>query len=403
MSGRAHVPEVIHDFRHMRPAAARRYIALMQPRPTPTALIAAGLVTWAVMVTGWILSGGLAAPPLDVAAAVAAWATFAIAFTLVCASRVPESLDLPLILLQTASALVLAALGYGVFSGVLFAVVAGELAMKASPPVVGIWLVVQSTLAAALMAQHVDPRRAIFTMASYFGFQLFAAGSARLARREAEARDEVSLVHARLVATQAFLQNATRTAERLRISRELHDSVGHHLTALSLHLKVAKNTAPGNEAIVKSQQIAREMLGEVRNVVGALRDEPGLDLRQALATLVAGVPSPAVHFEIPASLEVTNEAVAHAAFRTVQEALTNAIRHARAQNLWVELHDGDGCLKVTVRDDGRGGGGDGVRHGHGLTGVRERILALGGVLEIDATPGRGLALHASIPMSQPQT
>jgi signal transduction histidine kinase len=240
-------------------------------------------------------------------------------------------------------------------------------------------------------------RPALLAGSGYVGFQLFALGAAWLARREADARAELARVNAALTATQSLLAGSSRAAERLRISRELHDALGHHLTALSLQLEVARNTAPDNPAVRTAQDIARTMLGEVRAGVSALRSDQPIDLRTALTALAAGVPGLSVHLSVTDELCAAVDApTALALFRCAQEALTNAARHARAKNLWIDITVVDGRARLSVRDDGRGA--QSLTHGNGLRGLVERLREVGGIVDVESAPGQGVRLTASVPL-----
>jgi signal transduction histidine kinase len=203
-------------------------------------------------------------------------------------------------------------------------------------------------------------------------------------------------VHAELVATRELFADATRTAERLRISRELHDALGHHLTALSLQLEIARNVAKDDALtpVERAHALTKELLAELRAVVGEMREEQPIELGRALVAVVSGIERPRVHLALPDELRV-EPAVAHAIFRCVQEALTNVVRHAGAQNLHVTIEaDGD-RLSVTARDDGHGA--EAVRIGNGLTGLSERVEALGGSVAIEGRPGEGFTFRALLP------
>jgi signal transduction histidine kinase len=120
-----------------------------------------------------------------------------------------------------------------------------------------------------------------------------------------------------------------------------------------------------------------------------------VDLAHALRMLVAGVLRPQVHLEVASDLRL-DAALAHAIFRCVQEALTNAIRHAQAENVYLAVASSeDGAVAVTARDDGRGA--TDVRPGHGLAGLRERIEGMGGTVAIETRKGAGLTLRALLP------
>jgi signal transduction histidine kinase len=231
----------------------------------------------------------------------------------------------------------------------------------------------------------------------YVGLQLFALGAAVLAEREARAREELARANAELYATRELFADATRTAERLRIARDLHDSLGHELTALRIQLEVARN-ATGEvqrEAIERSSGAAQRLLGAVRETVSAMREEAPIDLERVLGRLATAVPKPAITITIDPALRDVDPALAHAIFRFAQEAITNAARHAGADHLVLSVaRDGD-RVAVSARDDGRGAAP--LREGNGLRGLRERIEALGGTFEAGA-PGRGLALTALLPL-----
>src|SRR6266699_349946 len=177
-----------------------------------------------------------------------------------------------------------------------------------------------------------------------------------LAASEASARAGLARANNELRATGELLANTSRLTERERISRELHDTLGHHLTALSLNLEAASHLA-GDNALVqiqRAQSVTKLLLSDLRGVVSALRGEDPIGLAQALRTLVAGVAAPQIHLVISEDLAIDDPTRAHTVLRCVQEIITNAIRHAAAGNLWIELlRTGNGAA-IRSRDDGRG-------------------------------------------------
>jgi signal transduction histidine kinase len=235
------------------------------------------------------------------------------------------------------------------------------------------------------------------TFLSVLSRQAFSFCIGYMAASEARSRGELARVNVELLATQEMLADSSRLAERLEIARELHDSLGHHLTVLSVNLELAKQLAAGRaaEPVQEAQAVTRLLLADVREVVSSLREDRTLDLRHALAILAAGTPEPRVHLTIPEELRLDDPARAHALFRCVQEILTNTVRHARARNLWLEVAVEEGGLTLTARDDGRGTAD--VEPGNGLRGMRERLAEVGGWLEIDSRPGAGFSLHAWLP------
>jgi signal transduction histidine kinase len=167
-------------------------------------------------------------------------------------------------------------------------------------------------------------------------------------------------------------------------------------TALNLQLELARNIADGQtqEPVGHAQALTKELLVELRSVVSAMREEAPIDLSGALQTLASGIPHPRVHLDFEKDLRV-EAALAHTVFRCVQEALTNAVRHAGAENVFLTIETKDDTVAVTVRDDGRGAAKLSV--GHGLSGLRERIEGMGGKIEVDAQAGVGLTLRALLP------
>jgi signal transduction histidine kinase len=366
-------------------------------------LLGAGLVTWAVAA-----AGALVASPLPVLPwlAVGAWLAFGLAFAVLAlapsslpAGRTLDGRFVHLVLaIQVLAALVLELVIRAPFTGMLLVVVAAELGLVAPARTCGLWIGVQSTLFFLALGRGRPYGDAAFDVASWVGFQLFAAGAGLLAQREAAARAELARLHAELLGTQALLADSARNAERLHISRELHDSLGHHLTALSLQLEVARNTASGNEAVLRAQQIAREMLAGVRDVVSTLRSEASFDLSRALGLMLGGVTGLNVHLSLSPALERMDSAGAHALFRSVQEAVTNTLRHAHAKSVWIELWVDATVLRLVVRDDGKGArDGATTPGGHGLMGIRERIRALGGEVVTRSATGGGFRLEVSLP------
>jgi signal transduction histidine kinase len=361
----------------------------------PRALILAGLGTWAVMAFGAARSGALDEPW-----AVGAWAAFAVAFLVAVTEDGPRlGWRRAALALQTVALLAATAAGDGRFAGVLLAVVAGQAPMLLPRALPALWCAAQTVAFGALLAGHVPTSSAVSTALGYAAFQLFALGAGWFAQREGAAREELARVNDELRAAQARLAETTRNAERLRISRELHDALGHHLTALSLHLELASNARDDRqrEALVRARSLAGEMLAEVRSVVGTLREAPVFDLRDALGALVKGVPQPP-RLELVFGDDVgpLDPAAAQALFRCAQEGLTNALRHAGASHIRIGVERFDSRVRVTVEDDGRAPSGE-VAPGHGLRGLRERLHAVGGELHLQVGPEAGTTLAASVP------
>lgn len=232
----------------------------------------------------------------------------------------------------------------------------------------------------------------IITSLLYFSFQIFAYLSTLTMLREREGREQLTQTLAELHAAQHLLDNAARQNERVQIARALHDMLGHHLTALSIQLQIAGHVSEGAalEQIQKAQQLAKLLLADVREAVSELREHQNIDVLAALRELVQGVPRLQVELSVPDELALTDLAQADAIVRTVQEALTNSLRHSGAAGLWIRLHPQGKTLQVQIHDDGQVA--ENWQVGNGLRGMRERIDAAGGALELNRNAAGALAI-----------
>ena len=236
---------------------------------------------------------------------------------------------------------------------------------------------------------------------AYLPFQFIAVATARLLAEETALREGLAVANAELEATRELLAQSARLAERARIARDLHDLLGHHLTALSLNLEIASHKAAGEARarIDTAQSVTKLLLGDVRAVVGALRED-GLDLPAALRKLADGIPRPRIHVAASPSLAIDDPAVGEVVLRCAQEIVTNAVRHARAENLWLEIERSEAGIRDPrprrrVRGDRFARG---VAHGHGLAGLRERFEQRGGAVSFDTAPGEGFRVDAMLPL-----
>ena len=201
------------------------------------------------------------------------------------------------------------------------------------------------------------------------------------------------------------------TEERARIARELHDVVGHSVSVMTVQASAVRRLLRPEqererEALLIVEQTGREALAEMRRMVGVLRrpeEAPALAPQPSLEH-VAKLVDQAREAGLPVELRVEGDplplpaGVDLTAYRLVQEGLTNALKHARAERAQVLVRYGEGDIEVTVSDNGHGAGsGDGS--GHGLVGMRERVAVYGGELEAGPAPEGGYRLRAKLPLS----
>ncbi|MFB7949687.1 sensor histidine kinase [Kitasatospora phosalacinea] len=234
-----------------------------------------------------------------------------------------------------------------------------------------------------------------------------AAGLHRRSREQRAAHERT-----RALALGAVAENAVR-AERARIARELHDVVAHHVSMIAVRAETARLATPGlpaqgAERLLEIGDAARDALAEMRRLLGVLREDeraaparapqPGLAALGDLLEQARRAGGGTVRLVVRGTPAPLGPGAELAAYRIVQEALTNARRHAPGAAVEVELHHTAAALELRVRDHGPGpGSGPRQGGGHGLTGMRERAAAVGGTLRTGPGPGGGFAVTAHLP------
>ncbi|MFU8871472.1 sensor histidine kinase [Micromonospora sp. SL4-19] len=213
-------------------------------------------------------------------------------------------------------------------------------------------------------------------------------------------------------ATQRSLAEQAVADERRRIARELHDVVAHHVSVMGVLATGARRVLrrdpdAADEAMATVEETGRATLRELRRLLDVLRTDaepaaelapqPGLTGIEALVEQVreAGLP---VTLRVDGAPGPMEEGVALTVYRIVQEALTNALKHAGAATALVRLTVTDDFLAVEVTDTGRGPGPAADRIGHGLVGMRERVALYGGILRTGPRTGGGFRVYARLPL-----
>lgn len=331
---------------------------------------------------------------------IAAHVAFLAVFMLRTVVRMDDRHGIGMVIAQLALAVGIIALSRYGSTPVLLIIVMAQLAQMLSPTrLVLVFLAVNFAifLAYRQLWQLSSP---LFTVLIGASFQLFAIVTAWYAFTASRARDVLAAVNADLLATRSLLAESARDTERLRISRELHDVAGHKLTALKLNLGALQRqpSLAGNAQVELCRQLADELLSDIRGVVQQMRLHDGVPLRELIERLAAPFPKPRLRLEMEAGLRVESFEQAEAVVRTVQEALTNSARHGGAENLWLHVHRVDDQLRLDLRDDGRSGGTE-LQFGNGLTGMRERLEAIGGGLSAQRGDHGGVQLQAWLPVA----
>jgi signal transduction histidine kinase len=313
--------------------------------------------------------------------------------------------------------------------------------------------------AAVLIAAYVLGRRgsrvlavasgvpfAVFGLAGSGEVRLFGAllaclaPTAALAGGARRASDEARLLGMAREATAGSLAEHMARGERARIARELHDVVAHHISMVAVQAETARLTTPGLSAMGVKRfgeigDTARAGLTEMRRLLGVLREDasvteaerrpqPGLSQLNGLLDSAREASGAGIRLIVSGPVAELDQGVELAAFRIIQEALTNARRHAPGAAVDVELRYGADRLHVRVRDNGPGpssgpvpsagppagpaaglpagpAAGPAAGRGHGLLGMRERAVAAGGSLTTGGAPGGGFLIEAMLPVRAP--
>jgi signal transduction histidine kinase len=221
------------------------------------------------------------------------------------------------------------------------------------------------------------------------------------------ARRQAASLAARSAALQREAEQAA-AAERARIARELHDIVAHHLSVIVLQAAGARALGkPAGTTLEKIENSARQALAETRRLLGVLRDpqdetglapQPGIGDLDALAASVqaAGLP---VNLVMDGDRALLPTAVSVSVYRIVQEALTNALKHAGPARADVTIGCAQDTVTIEITDNGVGAPGPlAPADGHGLAGMRERAAVFGGELAAGPRPGGGFAVRARLPL-----
>jgi len=300
--------------------------------------------------------------------------------------------------LASAAALALILLRCNGYEGALLALVAIQLGTRVNRATGITWILGQTVLMGVADAIAFSPHSARLLLPPYLGLQLVAFFVFETMAREVAARAALAASNAELRGITHILADTSRLAERLRIAQELHDALGHHLTALSLNLEAALQLTHGaaHASVKTAQGLARRLLSDVREIVANTRSRDGVNLADALLTLVGAVPRPRVHLDIPEGLSTEDPERAHTLLRCAQEMVTNAARHSDAENLWISVRCEGETLRIEARDDGRGS--DRTDGGFGIRGMRERVAQAGGELHVVTQPGRGFEVTALLPV-----
>ena len=236
-----------------------------------------------------------------------------------------------LLCVQVAAVAAMAFIASWAMMSAFLIIVAWQVATATGPAKALGWVAFQTLAVIGALALAPNPDLC-WVIGKAFALQLFFVFAAQALRMEAETGLALGQTNRELWSAQAIIATTVRDAERLRISRELHDAWGHELTALGLQLEIAshvREAARANQHVMQAKGLASGLMAKVRDVVATLREAERCDLKDALEALAQSVPSPAIHVDVSPGVRVSPDQ-AHALMRCAQEAITNAVRHAEA-------------------------------------------------------------------------
>lgn len=306
------------------------------------------------------------------------------------------------------------------FYVILFYVLGTEALMSLERREGYLWLGLFTLLTIGVLFTALDLLEASITvpiyLGGYFFFVVFANATQQAYQARAESQrllEELQTTHSKLQEYAIQAEQLAVAEERNRLSREMHDTIGHRLTVASVQLEgvqklIAKDPARAEKMAETVREQVREALRELRQTVATLREplEADLPLEVSLKKLTRGFEEATgmtVHLMLPDAFPEMSAAHRLAIYRTAQEALTNAQKHAEAGQIWLQVSRQEDILTLRVSDNGKGLQAQGESSGFGLRGIQERAAQLGGELRLEERKGGGTQVCLSLPIADRET
>lgn len=233
-----------------------------------------------------------------------------------------------------------------------------------------------------------------------------------LLKRQNLERNEITFLNEKLKDTNNKLKMSLKKIkelvvekERNRVAREIHDSLGHTLTALIMSLEYASKTLEINDtesakkAIEKSQILARDSMQNVRKAIYTLKDTMNSEnLKDSLNALITNLSlgNIKISMDIKGDIESYQPELKHVVYRSIQELITNSVKHGNADKIFIELHSGINFFYIEVSDNGKGC--KKLSKGNGLNGIEMRVSEIGGQVEFCSEYGSGFITKINIPV-----
>lgn len=240
------------------------------------------------------------------------------------------------------------------------------------------------------------------SLISYFGMLLLVY----LFRGIGLEREKSQMLHVELAEVHAKLKEITIQKERTRIAQEMHDSIGHSLIALRMNLEFAENVIEVNprqagEALAKAHNFSQKSIKELRKAVAVLKDPSvngQVELEELLNDMIESLDTSGklkFTMNFDKEVEAGNQDMKNCIYISVREAVTNGLKHGKAQQFLIDISKNADGIRVVVEDNGEGCGQ--IKKSHGLKGIEERIGLLNGKVSFSSEKGHGFKLKAEIP------
>jgi len=231
----------------------------------------------------------------------------------------------------------------------------------------------------------------------YISFHFFAIAMTHQIQIAEKAAAEAQRLNTELLAIQQLLSETSRQNERTRIARDLHDLLGHHLTALIINLQVAGYLTEGKakSKIEQSHSLAKLLLSDVREAVTTLRENQGLDFHKMVDLMVENIFQLKITNNIDTQLNLEDLNLAKSLLYCIQEAITNSLRHSNASGLWITMKEVSNTLILELIDNGQIQGK--LIKGNGLKGMCERVEELKGHIFFNIVQN-SLQIRITIPL-----
>lgn len=231
---------------------------------------------------------------------------------------------------------------------------------------------------------------------SFIGFQLFSMVSTMAILRESKQKAELQGANLELILMQQLLQEKTKSEERLKIYRNLHDDIGQKLTALSLKIEHAKYRKPNNidDFFSELKQEVSATLNQLRHIVKAARRQEQVDIGKVLKEVAAGIEQ--LTFTVHSPLSITSAELSEQLVYCLKEGISNALRHGKATEISLQVAEDDEQFTINLVDNGHFTNLAALECGSGLQGMQERLGAYAGKVQLLSNSLGGATLQLTL-------